>query len=90
MFKIDRVVIRGEKSKSCNECPYSIYDAESDGYICYAMVVGEQDNLITDTHTRPDWCPLEKYCEICDGVGFVLHATQGTMPCPECNQESEE
>ena len=58
MFKIDRVVIRGEKPKSCNECPYSIYDAESDGYICYAMVVSEQDNLITDTHTCPDWCPL--------------------------------
>ena len=41
------------------------------------------------TSARPNWCPLEKYCEICDGVGFVLHATKGTMPCPECNQESE-
>ena len=58
VMKILKVIIKGRLPKSCAECPYAIYDTEDDGYICYAMVVGKVDNLISDIHVRPEWCPL--------------------------------
>ena len=56
-MKIIKVIV-DEVPISCYYCPYMIYDDEADGYICLAKIVSEFDNLITDTHARPDWCPL--------------------------------
>lgn len=92
-------VIVDEMPEGCLECLfYCTLNKRGEMYhVCNALNTNDNSRWRTGKEwkwdkpavTRPDWCPLEKYCEICDGVGFVLHATQGTMPCPECNQESE-
>lgn len=57
-MKIKAIIIEGELPESCNQCPYAIYDNDSDGYICMAKMISEYDNLINDINIRQSWCPL--------------------------------
>ena len=85
---IIKVIVRGELPEGCSDCLLLKTNEQYCYQHCAFYFIPEAKD-ITDDSKRPTWCPLEEYCEICDGVRFVLHATKGTMPCPECNQESE-
>ena len=82
-------VITDEKlPKTCGACRY--IEVRPKGRKVFWECYFVDRHIESRDMPRPDWCPLKERCEICEGVGFVLHATQGTMPCPECNQESED
>ena len=95
-FEIERVIIRGEMPEGCEDCDRheGVYVSCWDGakptmYAVDCSVANITHDWEVDYASRPNRCPLVKYCEICDGVGFVLHASKGTIPCPECSKESE-
>jgi hypothetical protein len=94
MMKIIKVFV-DELPDCCLECDFGhteSYDENDDNFtftyyeLCIAT---NKKNYNRDTH--PDWCPLVKYCEICEGAGVIFNDYRGVfILCPECQKESEE
>ena len=94
-MKVLKVIV-DEMPEGCKRCRFA-HDR--------GKLLRENESLTGNSHyceiTRKelywdDWmnrhpeCPLEKYCQICEGVGLVHHASNGIIPCTECNKESED
>ena len=83
-----KVITDEELPEVCGSCYHIIVRPKGRKVFweCYFV----DGNIESREMPRPNWCPLEKYCEICEGYGVVVHASKGIIPCPECQKESED